>query len=261
MNTVNWWLMALAFVLGMLLTFVTMIRRVQREVPIQRAAAVAGVPGGQAAARFSSGRADSQAQSTERLATDGDSPSKLASAGAARWDGGQSATEPHTPVSVRAIPGGSAPAGYPIKANEDAMAYHTPGSPSFEHTIADIWFKDEPSAVGAGFTRWDKVGANEETTEMPAADDDSPTKLASAGAVGAAGATTQDKPYGVGSVRVAGRASAPQGYTVKGNENSMLYHTPDSPSYGQTIAEVWFKDEESAVHAGFTPWHKGRKTR
>ena len=34
MRDVNWWLMALAFVLGLLLTLAMMIRRVTREVPV-----------------------------------------------------------------------------------------------------------------------------------------------------------------------------------------------------------------------------------
>ena len=68
-----------------------------------------------------------------------------------------------------------------------------------------------------------------------------------------------DSPYGAGSARAAPGGSGPAGWLVKGNEDSMLYHTPDSPHYEQTIAEVWVKDEESAEHGGFTPWHKGRK--
>jgi large subunit ribosomal protein L17 len=46
--------------------------------------------------------------------------------------------------------------------------------------------------------------------------------------------------------------SAPEGYTVKGNENSMKYHTTESPWYEQTVAEVWFKTAEDAEAAGFT---------
>ena len=34
MEDVNWWLMALSFLLGLLLTFALMIRRVTREVPV-----------------------------------------------------------------------------------------------------------------------------------------------------------------------------------------------------------------------------------
>ena len=36
MNDVNWWLMALSFLLGLLLTLAFMIRRVTREVPVER---------------------------------------------------------------------------------------------------------------------------------------------------------------------------------------------------------------------------------
>ncbi|MDT5113297.1 MAG: putative rane protein ArfC, partial [Mycobacterium sp.] len=52
--------------------------------------------------------------------------------------------------------------------------------------------------------------------------------------------------------------AAPSGYAIKGNEDSMLYHTTDSPSYQQTIAEVWFRDESTAERAGFTRWDKDR---
>ena len=31
----------------------------------------------------------------------------------------------------------------------------------------------------------------------------------------------------------------------------MLYHTPESPAYEATIAEVWFADEATAEAAGF----------
>ena len=43
----------------------------------------------------------------------------------------------------------------------------------------------------------------------------------------------------------------PAGFEIKGNEDSMKYHTPESPWYGRTIAEVWFDSEESAQQAGF----------
>jgi hypothetical protein len=41
MPDLNWWLMALAFLLGLLLTFAMMIRRVTREVPTGFAPAAA----------------------------------------------------------------------------------------------------------------------------------------------------------------------------------------------------------------------------
>ncbi|GAA0952809.1 hypothetical protein GCM10009554_56280 [Kribbella koreensis] len=46
--------------------------------------------------------------------------------------------------------------------------------------------------------------------------------------------------------------AAPEGYTIKGNEDSMKYHGTDSPWYDQTVAEVWFQTEEAAQAAGFT---------
>ncbi|KQT93760.1 50S ribosomal protein L17 [Marmoricola sp. Leaf446] len=45
---------------------------------------------------------------------------------------------------------------------------------------------------------------------------------------------------------------APEGFPIKGNEDSMKYHEPLSPAYAQTIAEVWFDSVESAEAAGFT---------
>jgi large subunit ribosomal protein L17 len=45
---------------------------------------------------------------------------------------------------------------------------------------------------------------------------------------------------------------APDGFPIKGNENSMKFHEPDSQWYDQTEAEVWFDTVESAEAAGFT---------
>lgn len=44
---------------------------------------------------------------------------------------------------------------------------------------------------------------------------------------------------------------APEGYEIKGNAQSMLYHEPDSRYYKATKAEVWFDSVESAEAAGF----------
>ena len=43
----------------------------------------------------------------------------------------------------------------------------------------------------------------------------------------------------------------PLGYDIKGNADSMKYHTPDSPWYERTVAEVWFASAEAAEKAGF----------
>jgi large subunit ribosomal protein L4 len=46
--------------------------------------------------------------------------------------------------------------------------------------------------------------------------------------------------------------SAPEGYSVKGNADSGLYHEPDGRWYDATVAEFWFKTAEDAQAAGFT---------
>ena len=61
----------------------------------------------------------------------------------------------------------------------------------------------------------------------------------------------EEPPYGEGSHAALDDDSQPEGFPIKGNEDSMLYHSPDSPSYGQTTAEVWFATEEAAEAAGF----------
>ena len=57
------------------------------------------------------------------------------------------------------------------------------------------------------------------------------------------------KEYGEGSYR---GVEPPAGFDIKGNEDSMKYHTTESQWYEQTNAEVWFDSEKSAEAAGFT---------
>jgi large subunit ribosomal protein L4 len=45
--------------------------------------------------------------------------------------------------------------------------------------------------------------------------------------------------------------SQPEGYPIKGNASSKLYHVPGSSHYNRTVAEVWFATEEDAENAGF----------
>ena len=58
-------------------------------------------------------------------------------------------------------------------------------------------------------------------------------------------------PHGEGSHAPLEDGSAPEGYTIKGNMDSLLYHRPDSRSYDVTVAEVWFDSTEAAEAAGF----------
>src|SRR6187431_1084475 len=58
--------------------------------------------------------------------------------------------------------------------------------------------------------------------------------------------------YAGSSVPLEDVSVAPEGFPIKGNEDSMKYHTPDGQWFEQTVAEVWFDTEESAEAAGFT---------
>ena len=60
-----------------------------------------------------------------------------------------------------------------------------------------------------------------------------------------------DAPYGDGSHAALEDGSQPEGFPIKGNEDSMLYHEPDTQYYDQTEGEVWFATAEDAEAAGF----------
>ncbi|WP_395156750.1 50S ribosomal protein L4 [Ilumatobacter sp.] len=59
-------------------------------------------------------------------------------------------------------------------------------------------------------------------------------------------------PHGEGSHAPIEGDEMPDGFPIKGNASSMLYHLPDTSFYNRTVAEVWFATEEAAQTAGFT---------
>ncbi len=69
-----------------------------------------------------------------------------------------------------------------------------------------------------------------------------------------ADADADESPYGDGSARADDDGAGPEGWNVKGNADSMLYHTEESPYYDRTKAEVWFETEQAASAAGFERW-------
>ena len=217
MKDVNWWLMALAALAGLAVTFALTVRKVTREIPVTRTIS---------AAVRSAGTAVGASSTMHKLT------------------GGDVELEPYGTGSIRTAASADAPssqAGYTIKGNEDSMLYHTTESPWYKQTIAEVWFADEASAVAAGFARWDsgknaKAGAQAAT--LLSVDDVAPG------------------PYGKGSATPNADGSGPAGWTIKGNSDSMLYHPTDSPAYSETIAEVWFFDEATAKAAGFDKWDK-----
>ena len=92
-----------------------------------------------------------------------------------------------------------------------------------------------------------KKAAAAKIVEAPAVEAD---EAPAAKAEKATGTATQ--PYGPGSKAPLKSGNAPKGHEVKGNEDSMKYHEPDTQWYDSTVAEVWFDSAETAEAAGFT---------
>jgi hypothetical protein len=213
--------MGLAFLLGLVLTGLFVVRRVRREVPVYESA---GAP-----ARLVGEKP--KASTPEAGATAG-------GVAAAKFVGSGERSD-ESPYGAGSFRGASAPSGYDIKGNEDSMLYHTTDSPSYQQTIAEVWFLDEDTARRAGFTHW-REGRRD---------------------AAATGSELPPGPHGPGSATPADDGSGPAGWNVKGNEDSMLYHSEESPSYGVTRAEVWFRDVETAEAAGFNRWDSGKSKR
>ncbi|MPZ83372.1 MAG: hypothetical protein GEV28_24450 [Actinophytocola sp.] len=68
-------------------------------------------------------------------------------------------------------------------------------------------------------------------------------------------------PFGPGSAKPLADGGAPgDEFTVKGKRSSKLFHTAESPYFGRTKADVWFKSAEDATRAGFNAWNHKRAT-
>lgn len=126
--------------------------------------------------------------------------------------------------------------------------------------------KQKESAQKAATTPAAAVEAADEAAEKAldaavAVDEAAPGSAASEQALDVAEAAQEsadttadavDAPYGEGShAPLADASEAPEGFPIKGNADSMLYHIPGSSHYGRTVAEVWFATAEAAETAGF----------
>ena len=61
----------------------------------------------------------------------------------------------------------------------------------------------------------------------------------------------EEGPYGPDSHAALEDGEQPEGFPIKGNASSKLYHVPGSSFYNRTVAEVWFRSAEAAEAAGF----------
>lgn len=114
----------------------------------------------------------------------------------------------------------------------------------------------ETIALSAAVVEADAKPAAKQAKKAPAKK--APAKKAAAQAEVAAPAAdagtegaTKTQPYGPGSKAPLKSGNAPKGHEIKGDVDAMTFHTPDSPSYDQAVAGVWFDTEETAQDAGF----------
>lgn len=139
---------------------------------------------------------------------------------------------------------------HPSPAPEPAPAPATPATPADPATPAAPATPAEPAAPavsgGVGQPVFSQLMGGEATLFdhiQPTADTapDAPTDVPAGR-------------YGEGSADAVPHQGPPDGFTIKGNAQSMLFHTPDSPYYGRTKPEVWFRTEADAERAGFTKY-------
>lgn len=107
------------------------------------------------------------------------------------------------------------PADRPIKGNASSMIYHMPGDRSYARTIPEVCFASEDEAVAAGYREDASGGAH------------------------------------IDQVAGDGSRECPDGFPIKGNASSNIYHMPGGRSYDQTIPEVCFASEDDAAAAGY----------
>jgi hypothetical protein len=243
----NWLWALLAFLLGAVITWFLLVRREQGEA---RA------------------KADQRARKTAKEKSPvlvGAGASTRTSTGPptaapARWNldepaGGSpapAATEPAKPVAVE--PEEPAAAEVDVQAG-DAPASLAKRAPFSRRMEADGF------AEPAEATLFD-LAATGDTTSGAASADPEPApdvlaELAAPGQQDVVPAESDEVPpgqYGEGSADAVPHQSPPDGFTIKAKAQSMLFHTADSPYYGRTKPDVWFRTEADAERAGFTKY-------
>ena len=142
MNHLHWWLFALSFLTGLVLTIALTIRPVERQVPVGTSA----------------GRSAKSEPPTTKIPVAKESPTTKIPV-AKESPTTKIPTVPHAPYGPGSAPAtrdGGGPAGWLVKGRSDTRLYYTPDDATYDSTVAQVWFKDEKSAARALFTPWRK---------------------------------------------------------------------------------------------------------
>ena len=108
------------------------------------------------------------------------------------------------------------------------------------------------SGASAAASRRERVARSRQSPAAPAHDHDDHAGHDHGDEASAETLVGELHPYGEGSHAPLEDGSMPDGYEIKGNAQSMLYHAPGTRYYGATKAEAWFATEQAAEAAGFS---------
>ena len=162
MNHVHWWLFAMSFAVGLVLTLALLVRPVKRRVPVGKSEPTESeptttripVPKEPPTTRIRVAKEPpttripaAKEPPTTKIPVTRESPTrKIPTVPSA----------PYGPGSAQATLDGGGPAGWLVKGRSDTRLYYTPDDATYDVTVAQVWFKDEKSAARALFTPWRK---------------------------------------------------------------------------------------------------------
>jgi large subunit ribosomal protein L17 len=111
----------------------------------------------------------------------------------------------------------------------------------------------EADATDAEVANADAVaeGVTDQSSAIAATEAAEPVKVVEATDAGIDAVADAEATAPEGSHPALEDGSEPEGFPIKGNADSMLYHVPDSRFYNSTVAEIWFKSAEAAEAAGY----------
>jgi large subunit ribosomal protein L17 len=107
-----------------------------------------------------------------------------------------------------------------------------------ELVLEPVTPKVKKSATAKAAPKAEKAADKAAEAETPAEETAAPAALVDGGFGDDSAAPLED-------------GSAPEGFDIKGNKDSMKFHQPGGQWYDATVAEVWFRTAEAAEAAGF----------
>jgi small subunit ribosomal protein S2 len=112
-------------------------------------------------------------------------------------------------------------------------------------------------ATGAAAEAGEATEVAAEVTDTPAVEAAEAAEVAEVTEEATTAPVATEGEFGPDSAAPLEDGSAPEGFEIKGNKNSMKFHAPSSPWYARTNAEVWFRTAEAAEAAGFANAESG----